>query len=54
MWSATWPPEVKSLARSYCREKPVHVQIGSIEVAANHKIEQTVQVIEEEDKYHRY
>ena len=44
LWSATWPKEVQSLARDLCREQPIHINIGSMELKANHKIEQHVEV----------
>ena len=45
MWSATWPMEVRNLARSICVDKPVHVQIGVDELVANHQIEQVVTLV---------
>ncbi len=51
MWSATWPKEVKELARDYCREDPVRVQIGSHSVTANTRIEQQVQEISKFKKF---
>lgn len=29
MFSATWPKEVRNLARDFCHESPLHVQIGN-------------------------
>uniref|UniRef100_A0A0G4I1M6 RNA helicase n=1 Tax=Chromera velia CCMP2878 TaxID=1169474 RepID=A0A0G4I1M6_9ALVE len=54
MWSATWPQEVQSLARDFCREDPVKITIGSTELTANKDIEQVVQVVPEVDKRHRF
>ncbi|XP_014287496.1 ATP-dependent RNA helicase p62 isoform X2 [Halyomorpha halys] len=49
MWSATWPKEVKALAEDFLQEY-VQVNIGSLELAANHNIQQIVEVCEEGDK----
>jgi ATP-dependent RNA helicase DDX5/DBP2 len=52
MFSATWPPEVQSMANSYCSESPIHVNIGSLLVTANHMITQNIILSSEtEDKY---
>mmetsp|Transcript_40574 Transcript_40574/g.99834 ORF Transcript_40574/g.99834 Transcript_40574/m.99834 type:complete len:243 (+) Transcript_40574:58-786(+) len=50
MWSATWPKEVQSLARDLCREDPIHINIGAMELRACHNIKQYVEVISEYDK----
>jgi len=50
MWSATWPKEVQNLARDICRESPVHVNVGSLELRAAHTIRQYVEVVQEQDK----
>merc|ERR1712066_63141 len=50
MWSATWPKEVQKLARDICREEPVHVNIGSLDMRAAHTIRQYVEVVAEADK----
>eukprot|EP00916_Digyalum_oweni_P005138 GHVL01009090.1.p1 GENE.GHVL01009090.1~~GHVL01009090.1.p1 ORF type:complete len:423 (+),score=66.06 GHVL01009090.1:46-1314(+) len=47
MWSATWPKEVQSLARDLCKEDPVHINIGSMDLKACHTIKQYVEVIQE-------
>ena len=52
MWSATWPKEIVMMARDFLREY-IQVNIGSLELAANHMIHQEVEVIEEYDKYRR-
>lgn len=49
MWSATWPKEVQALAQDYLRDY-VQVNIGSLELAANHNIQQIVEVCQENDK----
>eukprot|EP00916_Digyalum_oweni_P005141 GHVL01009093.1.p1 GENE.GHVL01009093.1~~GHVL01009093.1.p1 ORF type:complete len:369 (+),score=52.95 GHVL01009093.1:46-1152(+) len=46
MWSATWPKEVQSLARDLCKEDPVHINIGSMDLKACHTIKQYVEVIQ--------
>lgn len=40
LWSATWPKTVSNLARDLCREQPVHITIGSLDLKANHRIAQ--------------
>ncbi|XP_058812302.1 uncharacterized protein LOC131676916 [Topomyia yanbarensis] len=49
MWSATWPKEVQRLARDYLGEY-VQINVGSLELSANHNITQHVKVIEEHQK----
>ena len=46
MFSATWPTSVQKLAMEFLVQ-PVKVTIGSQELAANHSVKQTVEVIEE-------
>ena len=46
MWSATWPREVQQLAADFLGEDPIHTQVGSLELAANHNIVQNVIVLE--------
>lgn len=50
MWSATWPKEVQQMARDICKEEPVHINVGSLELKACHNIEQIVEVCQEYDK----
>eukprot|EP00397_Hematodinium_sp_SG-2012_P032646 GEMP01034779.1.p1 GENE.GEMP01034779.1~~GEMP01034779.1.p1 ORF type:complete len:518 (+),score=110.45 GEMP01034779.1:228-1781(+) len=50
MWSATWPAEVKRLAFDLCRESPVHINVGSMELKACHNIRQYIEVCSEHDK----
>lgn len=45
MWSATWPKEVQMLARDLCKEEPVHINIGSLDLKACHNIKQEIYVI---------
>merc|ERR1712232_792966 len=53
MWSATWPKEVARLARDICREDPVHVNVGSLDLRCAHTIRQYVEVVDERDKRSR-
>lgn len=49
MWSATWPKEVRKLAEDFLKDY-VHIQIGSMNLSANHNILQIVDVCTEEEK----
>nr|XP_032825808.1 ATP-dependent RNA helicase DBP2-A-like [Petromyzon marinus] len=49
MTSATWPPGVRRLARSYLKD-PVLVYVGSLNLAAVHSVHQEVVVLNPEDK----
>ncbi|CAD7952773.1 unnamed protein product [Amoebophrya sp. A25] len=53
LWSATWPKEVQKLARDLCREDPVHINIGSLDLKASHNISQFVEIIQEYEKKRR-
>merc|ERR1712054_434947 len=53
MWSATWPREVQRLARDICRENPVHINVGSLDMRTAHTIRQYVEVVSPADKRHR-
>ena len=50
MWSATWPTEVRALARDFFTTEVndgqgyVHLNIGSTELQANHNISQNILV----------
>lgn len=46
MFSATWPKEVRTLAQDF-QVDPVFLNVGSMELSANHNIQQHVEVIEE-------
>jgi ATP-dependent RNA helicase DDX5/DBP2 len=50
MWSATWPKEVQRLARDICKEDPVHINVGSLDLRAAHTIRQYVEVCQQDDK----
>lgn len=52
MFSATWPKEVRALAADF-QSNPVHLHVGSLELAANHNIQQHVEVIDEYSKQGR-
>ncbi|GBP00521.1 ATP-dependent RNA helicase p62 [Eumeta japonica] len=49
MWSATWPKEVKQLAEDFLGNY-LQINIGSLELSANHNIHQVVDVCDENDK----
>ncbi|KAI9789364.1 MAG: ATP-dependent RNA helicase dbp2 [Piccolia ochrophora] len=49
MWSATWPKEVRQLASDYLNDF-IQVNIGSMDLSANHRITQIVEVVSEFDK----
>jgi len=53
MWSATWPKEVQRLARDLCKEEPVHINVGSLDLRTAHTIRQYVEVVQEQDKRSR-
>lgn len=53
MWSATWPKEVRNLAEEFLNNY-VQVNIGSLELAANHNILQIVDVCEEHEKEEKW
>ncbi|CAD5218885.1 unnamed protein product [Bursaphelenchus okinawaensis] len=46
MFSATWPKEVRDLAKDF-QNDPVFLNVGSMELSANHNIEQVIEVVEE-------
>lgn len=49
MFSATWPKEVRSLASDFQKDA-AFLNVGSLELAANHNITQVVDVLEEPAK----
>ncbi|KAK0529683.1 ATP-dependent RNA helicase dbp2 [Tilletia horrida] len=49
MFSATWPKEVQSLARDFLRDG-IQVNIGSHELAANHRVKQVIEVCTDYEK----
>jgi ATP-dependent RNA helicase DDX5/DBP2 len=52
MWSATWPKEVQSLARDYLHDF-IQVNVGSLDLSANIRVEQRVEVVDDRDKRYR-
>lgn len=52
MWSATWPKEVRQLASDYLQDY-IQVNIGSMDLSANHRITQIVEIVPEFDKRDR-
>jgi ATP-dependent RNA helicase DDX5/DBP2 len=53
MWSATWPKEVRNLAEEFLNNY-VQVNIGSLQLAANHNILQIVDVCQEYEKEQKW
>lgn len=52
MWSATWPKEVRQLASDFQTDF-IQVNIGSMDLSANHRITQIVEVISDMEKRDR-
>jgi len=52
MFSATWPKEVRTLAADF-QIDPVFLNVGSMELSANHNITQVVEIVDEYRKQHR-
>lgn len=52
MFSATWPPEVRQLASDFQKDA-VFVNIGSMDLAANHNITQHVDILQDGQKDQR-
>ncbi|XP_059474898.1 uncharacterized protein LOC132196349 [Neocloeon triangulifer] len=49
MWSATWPKEVRILAEEFLKDY-IQVNIGSLQLSANHNILQIIDVCQEYEK----
>ena len=49
MWSATWPKEIQKLANEFLKDY-IQVNIGSLDLSANHSIEQIIEVCTDFDK----
>ncbi|XP_076312283.1 putative ATP-dependent RNA helicase DDX17 isoform X1 [Tachypleus tridentatus] len=49
MWSATWPKDVRKLAEDFLRDY-IQVNIGALELSANHNILQIVDVCDDHEK----
>ncbi|EHA53039.1 ATP-dependent RNA helicase DBP2 [Pyricularia oryzae 70-15] len=52
MWSATWPKEVRNMAADFLQDF-IQVNIGSLDLSANHRITQIVEVVSESEKRDR-
>jgi ATP-dependent RNA helicase DDX5/DBP2 len=52
MWSATWPREVRSLARDFLNDY-IQVNVGGTELLANPDIQQHFIVCDNFDKKHK-
>ncbi|KAJ1335492.1 ATP-dependent RNA helicase DDX5/DBP2 [Microdochium nivale] len=52
MYSATWPKEVRALASEF-QSDFIQVNIGSLDLSANHRITQIVEVVSESEKRDR-
>ncbi|XP_005994328.1 probable ATP-dependent RNA helicase DDX17 isoform X2 [Latimeria chalumnae] len=52
MWSATWPKEVRQLAEDFLQDY-AQINIGNLELSANHNILQIVDVCMESEKDHK-
>lgn len=53
MWSATWPKEVRNLAEEFLHNY-IQLNIGSLELSANHNIQQFVDICDEYEKPDKY
>lgn len=49
MWSATWPKEVRQLASDFLNNY-IQVNIGSMDLSANHRIHQIIEVVSDFEK----
>lgn len=49
MWSATWPKEVQTLAEDFLTDY-IQINVGSLNLAANHNIRQFIEICQEEEK----
>ncbi|CAE1322455.1 DDX5 [Acanthosepion pharaonis] len=52
MWSATWPKEVRSLAEEFLKDY-IQINIGALQLSANHNILQIIDVCNESEKDHK-
>ena len=53
MWSATWPKEVRQLAEEFLTDY-MQINVGSLQLAANHNILQIIDVCQEHEKETKY
>jgi len=49
MWSATWPKDVQKLAETFLKDY-IQINVGAIELHANHNILQIVDICREDEK----
>lgn len=52
MWSATWPKDVRQLAKDFLNDY-IQVNIGSLDLSANHRITQIVEIMSDFEKRDR-
>uniref|UniRef100_A0A0K0FAN7 RNA helicase n=1 Tax=Strongyloides venezuelensis TaxID=75913 RepID=A0A0K0FAN7_STRVS len=52
MFSATWPKEVRNLASDFQKD-PAFLNVGSLELSANHNITQHIEIVDEHEKQAR-
>uniref|UniRef100_A0A7R9U8F6 RNA helicase n=1 Tax=Pinguiococcus pyrenoidosus TaxID=172671 RepID=A0A7R9U8F6_9STRA len=52
MFSATWPESIRQLAATFLNN-PVKITVGTDELTSNHRVQQTVEVIAERDRFQR-
>lgn len=50
MWSATWPKEVRRLAADFLGSDYIQLNIGSLELSANHNIRQIIKLCADHEK----
>lgn len=53
MWSATWPKEVQQLANEFLSPDRVQLKIGNEDLAANHRVIQIIDVVQDHEKRHK-
>lgn len=51
MYSATWPPAIKAIAKEYCSPNVVTVKVGSTDLRANENIVQEASLTTEDNKF---
>jgi len=53
MWSATWPKDVKKLSEEFLTNY-IQINVGALQLHANHNILQIIDVCGEEEKPYKY
>lgn len=53
MWSATWPKEVRQLAEDFLKDY-VQINVGALQLSANHNILQIVDVCSDGEKENKW